>query len=243
MKRHSLMRHSRFVAAFLMISAVFAILGFVSYLGETDNVAASSKLSENIAVVIDAGHGGEDGGAVGVSGTLEKDINLNIAKMIYDLFAITDIDAVMTRTDDYLLYEESQSSRKKYFDVRNRVELANKFSSPVFLSIHQNKFPIAKYKGLQVYFSGNNSDSKIVAECIQNKTKIYLQKDNNRMIKQGGRNIFVLQNLECPAVLVECGFLSNPEDEANLNNPEYQKQIAFIIFSSVIDYINDKYKL
>ena len=147
----------------------------------------------------------------------------------------------MTRTGDYMLYEENQTSRKKYYDVRNRVEVAKEVNSPVFISIHQNKFPIAKYKGLQVYYSANHSDSKNIADCIQNKVKDYLQNDNTRKTKQGGKDIYLLKNIECPAVLVECGFLSNYEDESNLNSPEYQKRLAFVIFSSVIEFLENKY--
>ena len=200
----------------------------------------SSVLSEGfskLTIIVDEGHGGEDGGAVGVTGTLEKDINLNISKYIKAYFDLTDINCVLTRNDDTLLYNENQANKKKYYDIRNRYSFCTNIDNPVFVSIHQNKFPVEKYFGLQVYYSPNNEQSKIVADNIQNTCVEYIQKNNSRKIKQAQSNIFLLDNLQCPAVLVECGFLSNATEEKMLCDTEYQKKIAFCIYKSLMDYL------
>ncbi len=238
MKRQTFIEYSKVIISALTITFVTALFCIIQALVEKQYIDANKEYGvfEQLTVVIDAGHGGEDGGAVGVGGTLEKDINLEIALALYDVFSLTDIDVVLTRDGDYLLYKEGQESRKKFNDLNNRVSICKSYDNPIMLSIHQNKFPLSKYKGLQVYYSKNNGASKTIADAIQTKTSSYLQKDNNRKIKEAGRNIFILDRLDCPAVLIECGFLSNEEDEMNLNDEDYQRKIAFTIFSSLMDY-------
>ncbi|MBE6681809.1 MAG: hypothetical protein E7600_05970 [Ruminococcaceae bacterium] len=221
-----------FVCAFYSM-----IMYFVSPHEETFVITNSHDSDVNdTVVVIDPGHGGEDGGAVGVSGVLEKDINLAISQYIHDFFVFIDTDCVLTRKDDILLYESGQENRKKYHDVRNRVRIANAYDNPLFVSIHQNKFPMEKYFGLQVYYSSNNKNSQIIADSIQSNNKMFLQPDNNRKTKEAVKSIYVLDALKCPAVLVECGFLSNSREEGLLSNEDYQKKIAFIIFKSLIEH-------
>lgn len=242
MKRQTFIEYSKVIIVALVITFFASLFGIVQFCFESDNSASPVSLGavENkLTIVIDAGHGGEDGGAVGKKGTLEKDLNLAISKYLYDMFSITDVDVVLTRDKDSMLYEEGQENRKKFNDLNNRVKICNSFENPLFISIHQNKFPLEKYKGLQVYYSKNEGDGKIIADLVQSKTKMYLQQDNNRATKQAGRNIFVLDRARCPAILVECGFLSNAEDEKNLCDSEYQRKVAFIIFSSVMDYISN----
>ena len=241
--RKNVFLKNRIAYSVLIISVLIgSVFGFVLCRNDSSQMRASvSRESgiENLTVIVDAGHGGEDGGAVGVSGTLEKDINLSVSKKLSELFRITDINVVMTRNDDRMLYSESQSSRKKFYDVRNRALFAESFEKPIFISIHQNKFPISKYRGLQVYYSSNNDDSMKIAQLIQTAAQQYLQKDNNRKIKESGASIYLMKNLKCPALLVECGFMSNANEEALLNDEEYQRKIAFIIFSSVMDYLSE----
>ena len=239
MKRQTFVRYSQMIMFCLVVAfatAVFYILQCVVE-SKTEPVLSGRSMPNNVTIVIDAGHGGEDGGAVGVTGVLEKDINFAISKYLYEFFSLTDIETVMTRKDDNLLYEAGQESRKKFNDLNNRVKFCSLFDFPVLISIHQNKFPIEKYKGLQVWYSGKNDGSKLLADIIQNKTVEFIQHDNNRKTKQAGKNIFVLDRVDCPAVLVECGFLSNFEEEKCLNDAQYQKEIAFVIFSSVMDYL------
>ena len=238
MKRHIFIEYSKTIVCILFITVVTATFGIVqAFLERNFTLVSSDSVDDKVTIVIDAGHGGEDGGAVGTNGTLEKTINLEIAYALYDIFTLTDVDVVLTRDDDSLLYTSGQENRKKFYDLKNRVELCTSNENPIFVSIHQNKFPISKYKGLQVYYSPNNENSSLLAELIQNNTSEFLQIDNKRKTKMAGRNIYVLDKLDCPAVLVECGFLSNPVDEANLINPEYQKELAFVMFSSIMSCV------
>lgn len=223
------------IAAMTFVAACSLIEFFVNPKSEIS--VSSFEKDISVTVIIDPGHGGEDGGAVGNDiGLIEKEVNLSIAKELSAIFGFVEIPVELTRTEDILLCNEDKISGKKLSDLRNRVSIAESFDNPVFISIHQNKFPLEKYNGLQVYYSKNNDDSLFLAETIQNKAKCCLQKENNRKVKSAGRNIYVLNNLNCPAVLVECGFLSNNREEALLNTQEHRRKIAFVIFSSIMDY-------
>lgn len=226
---------------FYIILCAFIIFSFCVYsfyFQDSKQALSNSQSKKDYIIVIDAGHGGEDGGAVGVSGKLEKDINLSIARKLKVFLDLSGYEVVMTRNDDKLLYKEGQESRKKFNDLNNRKEIVNSIENAILVSIHQNKFPIEKYNGLQVYYSPNDEASETLANLIQDNTKDFLQNDNNRETKQAGKNIFILKNVTCPAVLVECGFLSNRKEEANLCNSDYQKTLAYIIFLSLTEFIN-----
>lgn len=214
---------------------LFCFLGNVVGVSKSEKTKMQSEIKDYKTIVIDAGHGGIDGGAVSIDGTLEKDLNLEIANKVAYLLRLSDLNVVLTRNEDRLLFDDSNSSSKKAQDVRNRVKLTQECKSPVFVSIHQNKFPVSKYSGLQVYYSKNNDDSKIFAENIQSFVKENLQKNNSRQVKGAGSGIYVLNNLNCPSVLVECGFLSNPEETRLLCDENYQKKIAFCIFCAIMN--------
>ncbi|MBR6633635.1 MAG: N-acetylmuramoyl-L-alanine amidase [Clostridia bacterium] len=187
-------------------------------------------------VVIDAGHGGKDGGA-SVGEVYEKNLNLEISHKVAQFLSLYNVNVVMTRSEDSLLAEDS-SNNKKRDDLFNRVKIAKQYEDPVFVSIHMNKFPQEKYKGLQVFFSGNNPYSESLALMIQSNVKEYLEDDNDRNVKRAGASIYVLDRLLCPSVLIECGFLSNPDDLNKLQSEEYQNALAFVIANSIIEYIN-----
>ncbi len=200
----------------------------------------SASVKEKSVIVIDPGHGGEDGGAQSSDGTLEKDINLAISEYLEEYLRLADVKTVMTRQDDRLLYNSGEEKRKKFYDVRNRAAVATENPDCTFISIHQNKFPVQKYSGLQVYYSPNDPGSKVLAAIIQENTKQKLQPENNREIKPSGSSIYVLYKTKSPAVLVECGFLSNPEETRLLKTSEYQKKVAFVIFTSLMQYCTQK---
>ena len=189
-------------------------------------------------VILDAGHGGEDPGAVGVDGTLEKDINLIISYKIADYLRLSGIKTVMTRTDDRLLYDPSVNvkGKKKLYDLKNRYLISCQYENSVFVSIHMNKYTDSKYKGLQVYYSSNDISSADLASQIQEIVREYLQNENNRQIKEGN-GIYLLERISTPAVLVECGFLSNSEDCHNLCDDEYTSKIAFLISYAIMKNI------
>lgn len=201
--------------------------------------SAASAPQKKITVIIDAGHGGMDGGAVSDDGILEKDINLSLAKRLRELFALADVNVVMTREDDSMLCE-ADSRHKKRDDLENRVKIAKSYENAVFVSIHINKFPVEKYSGLQVYYSRANENSKRIAESVQAKTALVLQPQNTRKTKPADSSIYVLDNLDIPAVLIECGFLSNKREAALLSDAEYQEKLACVIFASVADAISNE---
>ena len=225
-----------FVIIVALIFLSVAISWFMFFGNEDDsvNVSANNTLFAYDTVIIDPGHGRIDGGAVGEGGILEKDINLLISHALNSLLSLTNTSTVMTRTTDELLVDEGNTTAsKKTQDLTQRVGFTELYENPLFISIHQNKFPVSRYSGLQVYYSKNNPESKIVAENIQKTTKLLLQNDNKREVKKAGTNIYVLKKIVCPAVLVECGFLSNPQEARRLCDDSYQKKIAICIFSAL----------
>lgn len=188
-------------------------------------------------IIIDAGHGGEDGGAKAADGTLEKDINLNIAKYVYTLLNVLGYDCVLTRDSDVMLSDGEARSRKLR-DLKNRVAFTEG-GDCIFVSIHQNKFPQSSCSGTQVYYSKNDIRSEKLAAVIRENTQTYLQKNNTRQIKRAGSEIYVLDRCTVPAVLVECGFLSNPAELEQLKTEEYQKKLGCVIALSVVDFMAD----
>ena len=216
----------------LLSTVLGAILDvYVEYL--TASASAEPKLP---TVIIDAGHGGEDSGAVGVNGAMEKDLNLDIALLVGEELISRGYTVVYTRTEDKLLYkpEENIKGIRKISDLKNRCAIANSYENAIFVSIHMNSFGSAKYSGLQVYYSMGNGESYALAERIQSKVRDDLQPDNRRVIKEG-KGIYVLENIKHPAVLVECGFLTNKEECENLSQKEYQKRLSFSIVCGIID--------
>ncbi len=229
-----------FFLFFLLVSAVFVVFStFGNLIYKAVPAGTTSfKVNTNVNLIIDPGHGGEDGGAIS-NGVVEKDLNLEISKKLRDFFLLTGINTHMTREDDRLLYKPGEENRKKYHDISNRISFVNTFENPVFISIHQNKFEIPKYKGLQVYYSKNHTSSEKLAEIIQTNTRTHLTPDNTREIKAADSKIRVLNSLNVPAVLVECGFISNEQEARTLSDSQYQNKLAFIIFISSLNFLQE----
>ena len=233
---------------FLFILIFFGILCSMIFLGRILSPTTQEAISENPSltedkrpvIVIDAGHGGEDGGTVGVNGVYEKDLNLKIALLLNDWLSSEGFETVLTRSEDILLYDKTSNylGQKKVQDLANRRKITEEYENAVLVSIHMNAFPQAKYSGLQVYYSPHNPSSQVLANEIQNLTRELLQPENTRKIKSAGENIYLLDRLRCPAVLIECGFLSNPQECANLSKEDYQKKLAFSIYLSIVNYFN-----
>ena len=187
--------------------------------------------------VIDPGHGGEDGGAVAEDGTTEKELNLQVSGALNLLLELNGCKTVMTRETDTLLYDkygdlDNYKGQKKIYDLKNRVRIAKEQENPIYIGIHMNKFPEKKYSGLQVYYSKNNEKSKLFAQNVQKNTHTYVQNSNNRSPKRADSSIYVLDSLDCPAILVECGFMSNDRELALLKTESYRRNIAAMIFIS-----------
>ena len=200
------------------------------------NVSTDS-VSTPLTVVIDAGHGGEDGGALNADGSItEKEINLDVALKLRDLLLLGGIPVVMTRTDDRMLYDPDSDfrGRKKQLDLAARREIAEQTENCLFVSIHMNSYPDPRYHGLQVWYSPNHPASEATAKVVQELVHELMQPENNRHVKAAGSSIYLLHRLQIPAILVECGFLSNPEEAAKLNEESYRENLAFLLFLSVL---------
>ncbi len=223
------------------LAFIICVLGVSAHLILSESVIdASVSVKEDIVVIIDAGHGGIDGGTQASDGTLEKEINLKIALKLNDILNSMGIKTMLTRDSDKSIHNDGAVTirEKKISDIKNRLQIVESTDNAVLVSIHQNYFTQSKYNGAQVFYSKNNPQSKTIAEIIQRNIADYIQRDNSREIKQSGSEIYLLHNVTAPAVMVECGFLSNTEEANKLKDDNYQQRMAFIIAISILDYIN-----
>lgn len=227
--------------AFVMVLILLGVTVFnVGYKAYGSYIGTSSQAdAEPPVIIIDAGHGGEDPGAVGVNGVYEKDLNLEIAMILADILRERGYTVVLTRTTDKMLYSEEENIKgmRKLSDLKNRCKVTEEYPDGILVSIHMNSFGQSKYSGLQVYYTDGNDDSRLLAGIIQSTVKSELQNDNNRVIKSG-KNMFLLEKSKCTSVLIECGFLTNSEECRKLSEKEYQKQLSFSIACGIIEYIN-----
>ena len=198
-----------------------------------ERVSAGGK---QCVVVIDAGHGGMDPGKVGVNGTLEKEINLAVAKELKELLEQNDIKVVMTRTDDGGLYRESDANKKRT-DMQARVQILQEAAPVLAVSIHQNSFTDSSSRGAQVFYYKGSEQGKLAADTIQEAMRRELADGNHRMAKANA-DYYMLKKSPCPLVIVECGFLSNPEEEELLQTENYQRRIAWAIHLGVMEWID-----
>lgn len=201
---------------------------------------AMAEFSEMPVIVIDPGHGGADGGAQ-ANGLIEEDVNLAISLTLRDMFELSGFDVVMTRETDISIHDPgiTGNRKQKTSDLKNRLKIAEARPDTIFISVHQNKFTSAKSRGTQVFYGPNNPLSERLAKLMQNDFANTLQPENKREHKKAGKNLFLMYQAKCPAVLVECGFLSNTEDARLLSNEEYQNKIAFTILCSVMRFLEN----
>lgn len=224
-------------AAVLLCLAAFVGLMIRSAEKLTVTTAADVRQSRPF-VLIDPGHGGEDGGAV-AGGVLEKTINLAVSHDTADLLRLCGYEVSMTRNGDNALTDEGEDVRKrKYNDMKMRLDLYNASPDNVVLSIHQNKFDSASSRGAQIFYSPNHEKSASLAECLRRSVTDMLQPDNKRECKKAGKEIFLLKNAQYPAVIVECGFISNRSERELLVTDCYQKQMALAIATGFINFAN-----
>ena len=204
---------------------------------------AVSVLAEQIPVprsvcfVIDAGHGGEDGGATSCTGISESGLNLEISLRLNDLFALLGYDTRMIRNSDVSVYTKGETiAQKKASDLKERVRIANETPGAILLSIHQNHFPDSRYSGPQVFFS-DSEESLALATRMQADLTRNLAPESKRQIKPAS-GIYLMEHITCPGILIECGFLSNPAEEAKLRDAQYQKKLCAVIATAAIGYAN-----
>lgn len=212
---------------------VIALLVF-SMICLQDNIGVFHTTVTRGKIVIDAGHGGFDPGKVGTQGTLEKDINLNIALKLKELLEAEHYQVVMTRTSDCGLYEESDSNKKRT-DLYNRVKMINESNAIAAVSIHQNSFSQASSKGAQVFYYSTSGEGEKLANIMQETIKTSIGDDNHRVAKEN-ESYYLLKKTNCPTVIVECGFLSNADEEALLLTDEYQQKMAESIKKGIMEY-------
>lgn len=193
-------------------------------------------------IVVDAGHGGEDGGAVGVNGLVEKDINLAIALALAENLKANNFQVILVRDGDYSVGDQSLSTvaERKRSDTKNRVRLVEETGECLLVSIHQNQFSQSQYSGAQMFYSPNNPESAQLAECIRESVVSSLQPDNTRQNKEAGEEIYLLTHCQVPAVLVECGFLSNPEEATLLSQEAYQQDMAAAIYNGIVSFLEQR---
>ena len=227
-------------AAWLLFLAALALFGAQTMRAFGVVAFHADFFEKKGTVVVDAGHGGEDGGATGVHGELEKDINLAIALELQRLLEQHQFEVVMVRDWDTDLSDQNLPTiaQRKRSDLQRRLRLAEESGDCVLLSIHQNFFTENQYSGAQVFYSANDPRGAALAEAIRASIVETLQPENTRQNKVG-EGVYLLEQCQVPAVLVECGFLSNPEEAAALADPDYQKQMAQAIYNGLVRYLKE----
>ena len=227
----------KFIAAALIAAVLFSVFFYqlTKRLEETETFVPQAYSEHTL--VIDAGHGGEDGGAVSVSGVSESRINLAIARRLELIMGLYGVDTVLLRTEDISLHSEGASSlrEKKVSDLHNRVDRVNSINNAVLISIHQNSYSDSQYRGAQVFFAPTDG-SQTFGEYTQEVLRVSLNPDNTRLAKQIPNTVYLMNHITCRAILVECGFLSNPEEDQLLQTPGYQLKLASALAGAYLQY-------
>lgn len=199
-------------------------------------ISQQLPLQREHCFIIDPGHGGVDGGATSCTGKLESTFNLEIGLRLRDLMHLLGYQTKMIRTEDISVYTEGETiAAKKMSDLKERVRICAQTDGAVLLSIHQNTFSESRYSGAQV-FHANNAVSEELARHLQSAFIATVNPDSHRSAKRA-EGVYLLEHISCPGILIECGFLSNPEEEALLRSGEYQKQLCCVIAASVAEFI------
>ncbi len=229
----------------LMLMCTFVLFfSFVLMLYLSNSIVGAVKTfgSSNPVIIVDAGHGGEDGGTQSADGILEKDINLAISLKIHNILSERGYETVLVRDGDYLIYDDNCDTlrEKKVSDIHNRMKITERYDDCIFLSVHQNYYTESKYSGAQVFYSGNNPESEKIASEIQATIVSDIQPDNTRQIKESTTDVYLLYHAQVPAVMVECGFMSNKEEAEKLSDVNYQQRIAESVVKGINSYLVKK---
>ena len=228
----------RHAACALALCCFLAGLAAVLWHGSAAHVASFGPggLSERVTVVVDAGHGGEDGGAVAADGTAESGLNLSVARRVRDLLTFAGMPTAVTRAGEDAVYDPGSETlrEKKVSDLHNRAELVNGIPGAVLLSIHQNSLPSSPAtRGAQAFFNGQPG-ARALAESVQAALNGAVNGEHEKQAAQAPSSVYLMKSVEAPAVLVECGFLSNAEETALLKDPDYQTRLAAAITAGLI---------
>lgn len=222
--------------AILVSTFTFGIQTSLKEKKELTVQTTSTPVSDK-TIIIDAGHGSPDEGAESKNGTTEAQINLKIALKVQNLLEQTGSTVILTRSDNNAIYDLDSKTlkQKKVSDIKNRVKIGNESSADIFVSIHLNKIPQEQYYGWQCFFNSKNENSKILAEQLQENLNESIQKENKRLAKNL-ETVYIMKNVEIPISIVECGFLSNPQEEKQLQDDDYQNRLAWGIYNGITDY-------
>jgi len=222
---------------YIAVCAIFLLLTVFGDRAVT-TMAESMPIENRLCIIIDAGHGDPDGGAVSCTGVFESGINLQISNRLRDLFRLLGYETVMTRETDSSVYTQGNTiGEKKVSDLKERARMVNATENAILLSIHQNHYTDSRYSGAQMFWA-ETEGSRELAEALQKSFVIHLNPGSNRSAKKC-QGIWLMEHVECPAVLVECGFLSNRAEEAKLRDSGYQKRICCVIVSTISQFLSN----
>lgn len=223
------------------LSAIMSVLLLLSMIFLSREAAClvngQAAAKKPFTVVIDSGHGGIDPGKIAADGTLEKDLNLAIAFKLKEYLEASDVCVVMTRTSDAGLYDED-ASNKKVQDMKRRIALMEESAADFVISIHQNSYSDSSVRGAQVFYYTASQDSKVMAEKLQSILVEKIDPTNHRKAKAND-SYYLLKKTSLPIVIVECGFLSNPQEAAHLKSEAYQDQLAWVLHLGILEYLNN----
>lgn len=224
------------VAAYGIILSVFLTVTY--YTGKATTVIAQMiPLEREYTVIIDAGHGGVDGGAISCTGIPESKFNLDISLKLRDLFHLLGYRTQMVRTEDISVYTSGETiAAKKVSDLRHRVKMIENAQNPILISIHQNTFSDSRYFGPQVFYPPKG-EGEPLAKHLQQALTDSLNPGSSRMAKRAD-GVYLMQHIRCTGVLIECGFLSNPEEEAKLRSDPYQRKLCSVICATVSKFLD-----
>ena len=222
---------------FILIAIMVSVISFSLFPKTEDIVQTVSLPVSGKTIVLDAGHGLPDQGAESVEGITEASINLKITKKVQSLLEQSGCNVVLTRSDENGIYDLNSNTirEKKVSDIKNRVKIGNESSADAFVSIHLNKIPQSQYYGWQTFFKANNKESEELAKSVQEELNSSIQKENKReALKITGK--YIIEHVEVPITIIECGFLSNQEEKQLLQQDEYQDRLAWGIYNGIMDY-------
>lgn len=231
-------RSTWIVYAPFYLLVVILFLGIAQFSSDTVTTINQQRgVQRTNCIVIDAGHGGIDGGATSCTGVLESHMNLEIALRLEDMLHLMGYDTLMIRTTDESIYKEGNTiASQKVSDLKERVRIASQTPNAILVSIHQNTFQDSRYHGAQVFYAGD-PHSKALAGLLQQNLISVVNKGSQRKSKPS-KGVYLLEHITCPGVLIECGFVTNPEEEALLRDAQYQKTICSVIAASLSSYLN-----
>lgn len=223
--------------SFVLIMIMVSVISFSIFSNKDETIQTVSLPVSGKTIVLDAGHGFPDQGAEGINGVTEANLNLKITQKVHSLLEQSGCNVILTRSDENGIYDISSNTlrEKKVSDIKNRVKIGNKSSADAFVSIHLNKIPQSQYYGWQTFFKSNNGKSEQLARSIQEELNSSIQKENKReSLNITGK--YIIEHVEIPITIVECGFLSNPEEAELLEKDEYQNKLAWGIYNGIMDY-------